>query len=256
VNCNICKDKLFIVKDKIAKPCICVDKQKKYKIWKQSGIPYVYYDLDVSMIDLICGSLEDREINKESFKILDNFKNNFAEISEKNIGLFIKGGHGNGKTLCACDIGKYVSLKRKNNHERYKVFFTTFSGLINIVWGGLSYDPLFSEINTNEEQKRLLFKYWNESDLRIIDDIGKENKTKSGNEASVLDEFVRSNAYTEKKSIIITSNIETNEIEKSYNKSVDSLLNEKIFHLEIIGSDYRKNKYIEQTKENLLKGKV
>ena len=219
----------------------------------QSGIPYVYYDLDISMIDLRYGSLEDKRVNKETIHIIENFKKNFSEISEKNIGLFIKGSNGNGKTLCACDIGKNISLQKKNNHERYKVFFTTFSGLISIIWGGLSYDPLFQKIYNNDEQRKALFKYWNESDLRIIDDVGKENKTKSGNEASVLDEFIRSNAYTERKSIIITSNIETNDIAKNYNKSVDSLLNEKILHIEIIGEDYRKNKYLEQTKQRLLK---
>ena len=247
-----CGGKGYKIVNNVMEPCICGVKRYREKIWKMSGIPYVYWDLDVDMIDLNTPSIEEMEKNESTLKIINNYKANFKEMVSSNIGLYIKGAHGNGKTLVACDIAKHVSLLKKEDGSYHKVFFCTFKGALNIMWGGRSYDPLFQNVIDQEKQRELFFEYWNNSDLRIIDVVGKEGTTKSGNEASVLDELARSNAYGEKKSIIFTSNILTEKLSKIYNANIDSILSDKIIHIEMHGGNFRKTK-VETIKEKLLK---
>jgi DNA replication protein DnaC len=252
MNCK-CGGKGFVIVDSKSVVCECTIEKNKERIWKKSGIPYVYWNLDIGMLDFRKRLKEDRDKNKITIDILNNYKTNFVKMLDSNIGLFIWGSHGNGKTLCACDIGKYISIQRKENGDMYKVFFCTFKGILNISWGGRSYDPLFSGIVEVDKQKELLFQLWNNADLRIIDDVGKEYKTGKGSESVVLDEFVRSNSYAEKKGLIITSNVSSQDLKREYNGNIDSLANDRIVHVEIAGEDFRKNK-VKEIQEQLLKG--
>lgn len=241
VGCDKCTNG-FIVKGNNSYPCECFLKRENERIWRESGIPYTYWDLDISMIDLRRGEKEYRTINKETVTIIKNFKSKFKECLKNNDSLYILGSHGNGKTLCACDVAKYVALQKKNSSERYKVIFITFQELISITLNSFSHGPLFKNISDPFLQKEKLFKLWTSADLRVVDDIGKEPITRSGSESSILDQFVRSSLYDEQKSMILTSNVHTNEVRDRYNHNIDSLLSRKILHVELKGDDYQKDK--------------
>lgn len=255
MTCNKCINGWIEIEGQ-SNPCDCLKQRQKEQVWRDAGIPYIYWPLEISMIDLKQGELESRTKNKEAVTIFSNFKKTLSQRLESNEGLFIYGSHGNGKTLCACDIAKFASLERKENGKQYKVVFVTFKGLISIILGSRSFDPLFVGME-QEEIKSYYEKFcivWGQADLRVIDDIGKEPTTKSGNESAILDEFVRSTLYGEKKSIIVTSNIKPTDIKDNYNSNIDSLLSRKILQVELTAEDYFKERS-EDLRKELLNGK-
>lgn len=154
-----------------------------------------------------------------------NYANAFDEMLEDNIGLFLFGSVGSGKTYLACAIANEIIEK----HE-YRVKMKNFAQILNdLQSGGFNLDRN-EYINTLTSPK-----------LLILDDFGIERNT----EYALENIYNVINArYLKAKPTIITTNLDYGDIEKEQESvslaRIYSRLLEMCLPLKVVSKDRRK----------------
>lgn len=134
-------------------------------------------------------------------KIAEKYIANFGKMKEENVGLLMHGEPGNGKTFTASVIA----------NELMKDFVSVIAININ---GYIS--KLKSGFNSyNSEPEYQIIKKINEASLLILDDLGAENSTEWAK--SKIYELI-DDRYRTGKPIIITTNLNLNQLEKQMTK--------------------------------------
>ena len=157
-------------------------------------------------------------------------------MRERNIGLFIYGSIGTGKTYISCSIANVVIEK-----HLYDCKVINFSQILNdLQKGGFTLDR--NEYINSLTSKTLL----------VLDDFGIERNT----EYALEQIYNIINArYQKKKPTIITTNIDYKEIMKEQNDlmtaRIYSRMKEMCVPLKIVGEDRRKQKQEANMKEAL-----
>lgn len=150
-------------------------------------------------------------------------------------GIFIYGGNGNGKTLCATIIAK-EALKRN-----YTVRFAFLGEIISAF-----IDTMYDKDLRNELQKDILG-----VDFLIIDDVDKAYIKESKYIDATLDTLFRTRVQNSLP-VIMTANKSLEEVldlqEEVFSKSLLSLFNESLLPIVFMGCDYR-NELKEQARK-------
>lgn len=159
----------------------------------------------------------------EAFKAtLVDYLANIEVNFDRNVGLFISGSNGQGKTFASSLIliEAYIhrfSCKRVTLHSYLKMYHNT--------WNAEASDYLDTFERTVMRAEYL-----------VIDEAGKETETKYSN--SIFEDLLRTREEHNLPTIICT-NYSTKDFEKRYGSSVTSLVRGNTIPVKVIGSDHR-----------------
>lgn len=189
-----------------------------YERYAQAGIPIRYWDLELSDLD---------PTSKGVSEIL-SYTSKLSLAYNEGQGIFAYGQNGNGKTLCACAIGK-AAIK-----AGYSVRFT-FLGEIITSFMNTMYDS-----KQREQIKEDILGI----DFLILDDVDKAYISEDSKYVnSILDTLFRTRVQnclpvimTANKTI---QNILTSNTEEVFSKSLLSLFDESLLSIAFMGVDKR-----------------
>jgi DNA replication protein DnaC len=189
---------------------ICIQK-KLFLRYELANIPLDYHRID----------WKDFNTQPDAKQSIEAYVSNLDNAIDRGLGLYVNSaGLGTGKTL----IGTYV-LKEAVK-KNYNAYFCQFMDLVNIS----------GECTKKIEQKLI------NSDIVCIDDIVSSNISVKQNDLFryLLEKTIRHRVHNE-MSTIVTSNLESEEFLKSYNR-VFSLLMSNSFEIRLSSSvDYRRD---------------
>lgn len=174
-------------------------------------------------------TFEVQEHTKKAYEIALDYAKNFEVYKEKGEGLFITGGYGVGKTHLAASIANYLI-----SNEIATVIF----GNVTTLLGRIRHT--YSDSSQYEEEQ--IMKELYDVDLLIIDDLGKEKPTQWVEEKLYM---VINQRYENYKPIVVTSNLELEEIEQRLENcggAIVSRIIEMCRGIKIVGPDFRKEK--------------
>jgi len=192
-------------------PCDCERQLQLHKHYLAAGIGMPYQRLNWT-------DLESEEVAKAVEEYVEN-----TEFLKRGVGLFLTGGLGTGKTLAAT-----LCLK-KFIRDGFTCFATTFSEMVELYTAGWHSD----------EERTYFHRKVVESQVLLLDDVGRELKRKNRLSETTFDSVLRTRVQ-HGRSTIITTNLSMNELERGYGGAVMSLLSERSIGIEAQGSDYRK----------------
>lgn len=192
--------------------CDCRKQLQYYKHYLNAGIGSLYQRL----------SWLDYQGNDELIQLADNYVANAQKFVAQGIGIVLMGDIGTGKTLFANLLLKDLL------HEGYSVYSVTFAGMIDMFTAGW----------TSETEKQFFLERIRKSEILLIDDIGKEYKTKNGLGSATFDSVLRSRVQ-EGRPTFITTNMTPDDMEDGYGSAVLSLINEISITHEVEGNDFR-----------------
>ena len=195
----------------------------------------------INLIRLIRGDSFGKRYQKASFSNFDKSRNkkaweaclewarNFEQHLEDGKGLFITGTVGTGKTHLLAAISDYIAriFKRKLKTRPW-INYVTSTELISQIKNS------FESHNTEE-----VIEGFEECSLLIIDDIGTEKITEFSYEQiyKIID-----SRYRNMKPVIITSNLNDNEIKEKLSERIVSRIYETCKGIKLTGKDYRLEK--------------
>lgn len=200
-----------------------IKEREMQKIWLRSGILEEYWPLDFKDYKL---DPEDPGFKSKEHALA--FAKEYATqrlhtAREKGIGIFFHGVNGAGKTLLGVCILKAAILKG------YSAQFASLGTLVQTLTEGW-YD---------DEKRRIYEDRIKNVDFLMIDDLGKEYKSKTGLVELAFDNIIRYRSFRNKP-IIVTTNTEIDQISNTYGASVVSLLAGKFIPVKVTGWDFRK----------------
>lgn len=189
---------------------ICIQR-KLFLRYELANIPLDYHRIDWA----------DFDTQPEAKQCIEAYVNNLDNAIDKGLGLYVNStGLGTGKTLIGCHVLKEAV---KGNNRAY---FCQFMDLVNI---------------TNDHYQKIEDKLLN-SDIVCIDDIVSSSISVKQNDLFkyLLEKTIRHRVHNE-MSIIVTSNLESDEFLKAYDR-VFSLLMSSAFEIKLKSSiDYRRD---------------
>ncbi|QIG58358.1 DnaC-like helicase loader [Gordonia phage Skog] len=190
--------------------CDCEEQLQLLKHYLVAGIGATYQRLSWYDMD-----------NQELTEQVQDYVLNH-EFMRRGIGLFLIGDVGTGKTM----IG---TLCLKNFVKAgYRCFAVTFAQMI---------DMYTSTWRSAEERKRFNHQVI-ESQVLLLDDIGKETRLKNNLPEATFDMVLRQRVQAG-RSTIITTNLRPEELQQGYGAAALSLLREKSITIDVSGNDFR-----------------
>lgn len=208
--CPTCdKRGTFVWKGKTWK-CDCHHQLQLYKHYLAAGIGNPYQRLEWT----------DFEGCDEIVAKLAGYLQNHQRYVARGVGLFFTGPRGTGKTMLATLILKsFVKYG-------YTCFSTTFSQAIDLFTAGF----------TSSDDKIYFRKKFVDSQVLLLDDIGREKRSKLSE--TTLESVLRTRVQ-EGRPTFITTNMSAAELETGYGAAVLSLLKEVSLYYEFSGDDFR-----------------
>ncbi len=192
--------------------CDCQLQLQMYKNYLNAGIGYNYQILDWA--DLY--KAEEARSRARGYFIDRDIR------VPRGTGLILSGPFGTGKTMAA------TLLLKDLTKAGYSCYSTTFTGLVQQYTAGWK--------DSSEEkwfQRRI-----KRSHILLIDDVGKEMKTKTNLAESVFDDVLRARVQ-ENRPTFITTNMTFGELMEGYGGAVFSLLMENSIAFNVSGQDFR-----------------
>lgn len=217
--CKKCNPKGFLHTDSGFVSCECLMRYSWLKKLHDSGLPKSYWGPSTFSGDSKAGH--------QVRDYMSDIKNNIS----KGIGLYLYGEPGVGKTLLASYILKH-GLRCNVN-----VKFYYFTDVLN----------KFTESWKNEEAREEIESDIINSDLLVLDDVGKEYKSNKKLHESILDTVLRTRA-SNLKPLIVTSNYDTLDMKETYGAGIVDLFKEHLVTIKVDGESYRKQKMDEKKK--------
>ena len=192
--------------------CDCQLQLQLHKHYLASGIGANYQRL----------SWDDYEGDKEVQEWVDKYLENHANFVNRGIGMILYGDFGVGKTFATTMLLKDLI---KLGHT---CFSTTFAHMVEMFTAGWR-EP--------EEQKYFQTKII-QSDVLLLDDLGREMKTKTKLSQTTFDDVLRRRVQ-DGRPTFITTNMSIGELQEGYGGAILSLLWESALRYEMVGSDFR-----------------
>jgi DNA replication protein DnaC len=192
--------------------CDCYIQLQLHKHYLKSGIGVLYqrYSWD----DFV-GSPSLRQI-------CDSYIEAHEQLVNRGIGIILSGSFGTGKTMA-------MNLLLKDLvHAGYSCFGTTFTGMVEMFTSGW---------RSASDQRRFEQKIVN-SKILLLDDLGKEFRTKTNLAESTFDSVLRRRVQ-DGKPTLLTTNMLLAEMETGYGAAIFSLLREVSITEEVTGEDFR-----------------
>jgi DNA replication protein DnaC len=190
--------------------CDCRRQLKLHQHYLLAGIGVPYQRLDWE--DYVGGEIGD----------LIDFIADRERYLDRGIGFILAGGFGLGKTMLA-----NLALKECVK-SGYRCYATTFAQTIDMytsTWYSLDEKHRF--------QRRFL-----QSDVLLLDDVGKEMRAKNNLPPATFDSILRSRVQAG-RATLITTNMTLEELGQGYGAAVLSLLTESSMLFKVGGEDFR-----------------
>ena len=210
--CKKCNPKGFLPVKGGFVSCECLIKYHWMKELHDSHLPRLYWNKKVC----------DFEGDKKAVDIVHEYMTNLESNLSKGLGLYLQGTHGIGKTLLA----SYILKQGLKIGKQSKFYY--YTDMLNVFSDSWKDDEAKQEIETDIMQ----------SDLLVIDDLGKEIIGKSNFSITSLDSVLRKRVGN-LKSIILTSNLDKLDVKDVYGKAIIDLFNESLKEVHVIGDSYR-----------------
>lgn len=178
------------------------------------GIPEEYLKL----------TLEDYNQNKQIKKAFEVYTSNIHQMYKDRVNLCLYGANGTGKTLLASIVAKEAY---KN---RYRAMITTIQRLMDVT---------FKPNKTKEDIEFL--DDLKKSEFLILDELGKENFTRTGSNIALVEEYLR-DSVTNNRVVIICSNLPLDGdggLYEQYGNSIKSLVSGSFVKFKFNEEDYR-----------------
>jgi DNA replication protein DnaC len=195
--------------------CDCEQQKKLMIMYDKANIPFEYW----------FKSMDDFVGDKKFISNIKEYCENLTNYHKNCVGMFLYGKNGRGKTFLATEIIKHA-LRNK-----LKAFFVSYAEITSLFTSGWKSDDAKRDFEKNIEN----------TDFLSIDDIGKDYKTQSHLAESILDRTLRYRKYP----VIITSNLNVEELRKlygsSFGDSLASLIYGKTIHIHMTGRDFRED---------------
>lgn len=208
--CPTCKKKGTFVWRGKTWSCDCHHQLQLYKHYIAAGIGAPYQRLEWM----------DFEGSDEVLERLHDYLENHQEYVNRGIGLFFTGARGTGKTMLVTLILKsFVKYG-------YTCYASTFAQTIDLFTAGF-----------RDDQEKIYFrKKFVDSQVLLLDDIGREQRTKL---ADTTFESILRTRVQEGRPTFITTNMSAAELESGYGSAILSLLKEVSIYYEFTGEDFR-----------------
>lgn len=187
----------------------------------KKGVPKSFHKLTVEDLDDF-GS-------EERGKIIDYIKKYISNLDvayDNNVGLFMYGSNGVGKSFIASLIVKEAYRWR---YSSKRCTFVDYITEYTRVWG-------IKDKDEKEQYEELFYNDYKSVEFLVIEEIGKEIDTKIS--VSVLEDCLR---YREEKGLvtIICTNLPPKEIAEKYGQSIASLIKGNFRPIKLVGADKR-----------------
>ena len=238
--CKKCGDKRYFQADSFVAVCACKCKIAEYERQKkQQELAERMEQLkNLKVVSLLGArykdaSFDNLELHNEEYKVAvrrcKKYCENWEQIKEKGLGIYLYGDCGTGKTLLTACIGNKLLEKG------VAVLFTSFLEIARV---------LKDKYSRNESELAFM-KNLEQVDLLILDDIGTEIIVKSTKEKSWLQEKIYEiiNArYVQNMSTIFSSNESVLDLMSKCGmeqKTVDRIVEMATVQLELKGTSYR-----------------
>lgn len=156
---------------------------------------------------------------------IQEYRDDIEGMLEEGLGIVLAGDKGTGKTMLATLMLKeFIKLG-------YSCYSTTFSSTVEAFTAGWGNNP---------EAKKWFQHKFMDSQVLLLDDLGKEFRSKTGLSATTFDHILRTRANLGRPTLI-TTNMNGQELESGYGGSVLSLIiGQSVMHY-LSGEDYRSN---------------
>lgn len=192
--------------------CDCNSQRHLYKHYLNAGIGVLYQRL----------TWDDYQGDTTAQKIAGEYLNQHQIFLNRGLGLLFLGPFGTGKTMLANLLLKdLVKLG-------YRCFGTTFASMISMFTSGWK---------SSEEQQFFEQKIKN-SQILLLDDVGKEFKTKTNLSESTFDDVLRARIQAGRPTFM-TTNMTQSDMLEGYGSAVLSLLQEVSITHTFAGHDFR-----------------
>lgn len=191
--------------------CDCELQLQLYKHYLSSGIGVNYQRLswddyqDQSVRDQLSAYYDQREL-----------------FANRGIGLLFTGSYGTGKTLAS------TLLLKDLVKSGYSCFSTTFASMVEMFTSGW---------RSSEDQRYFQEKFVH-SEVLLLDDLGRELKTKNRLAETTFDDVLRRRVQ-DGRPTFLTTNMDYEELNDGYGGAILSLLKEVSITQEFSGDDFR-----------------
>lgn len=192
--------------------CDCQRQLQLHKHYLAAGIGVNYQRL----------SWGDYEGDPALKRALDKYLERHQAFVGQGVGLLLHGEYGTGKTFGATMLLKDL-MKRG-----YVCYATTFASMIEMFTSGWK-----SKEDQRYFQQKIML-----SNVLLLDDLGRELRTKNKLSESTFDDVLRRRVQ-DGRPTFITTNMSVGELNEGYGGAVLSLLTEKSMVYELRGSDFR-----------------
>ena len=210
--CPTCNDQGHYVFGGQQRECDCMMQRQLHKHYLNAGIGVTYQRLDFS----------DYEGNRDILQSLAKYVDNYDRYASRGIGLLLTGNFGTGKTMIANLVLKeFVKAG-------YRCFATTFAQTIDMLTASWK----------SPEDRRYFQRRFVDSEILLLDDVGRELRSKSNLSESTFDNILRTRVQ-EGRPTFITTNMSPDELGEGYGSAILSLLKEHSIMCEMTGEDFR-----------------
>lgn len=192
--------------------CNCREQLNLHKHYLAAGIGVAYQRL----------SWEDYEGDPHVRKICDQYLGGASQAVSRGVGMVLHGSFGSGKTLAMNLLIKGLI------HLGYDCYATTFASMIELFTAGWR----------SPEEQRWFQRKIVQSDVLLLDDLGRELKRNSKLSESTFDDVLRTRVQSGKVTFI-TTNLTPDEMDDGYGSAVLSLLQESSVVYQVEGGDFR-----------------
>jgi DNA replication protein DnaC len=228
VYCPTCNGQKHYLLDGQDVSCNCREQVQLHKHYLVSNIGLLYQRLDWN----------DYQGDSKARQLAELYLTNHKEMIRTGMGLIYLGPFGTGKTMLVSLVAKELTKLG------YTVFFTTFAEMIDLFTKSWS---------SNAARARFESKVV-ESEIFILDDVGKEFRTKNNLAESTFDHVLRQRAV-DARPTLLTTNMSEAELDEGYGGAIFSLLKERSILHHSSGEDWR-SKARERTLEEVLRGGI
>lgn len=195
--------------------CNCEIQLQLHKLYLRAGIGDIYQRLTWDDYDLTSQAVAPL---KTATQYLDSYHNYVLN----GIGIMYIGEFGAGKTMLSCLTAK--ALIRLG----YDAFFTTFQGMAQMFTAGWK----------SQSDKALFEQRVVGSQVLVLDDIGKEFRTKTNMNEALFDHVLRQRVINARPTFL-TANENQDSLRHGYGSAVISLISERSIVQTVEGTDFR-----------------
>jgi len=210
--CPTCHTERTYFWDGLMQKCDCQLQLQLHKHYLAAGIGVTYQQL----------SWDDFEGDPEVRLWMDDYLRNHMNYVDRGLGLVLYGDYGVGKTFS-------ITLLLKDLIKLgYNCYSTTFAHMVEMFTAGWR-EP--------EEQRYFQTKIIG-TDVLLLDDLGRDMKTKINLSETTFDDVLRRRVQ-DGKVTFLTTNMTIKELSNGYGGAILSLLWERSLRYEMLGSDFR-----------------